>query len=220
MSRSVLLKLEEGWSTKDHAQYVRLLLNANVRAQDIKQIDLHGQAGACIVTVSCPAVRDQIIANGLSFNGQPVKLSTSAGDVVSVHLFGIEDNLSLPAITKAMERFGSVVGAVTRDTKTVDGCTFRPQLHYGARLTATARLCRLPRELYGTTETWGLAVEKRRRRTLTPGQSRNACREVCREGDESCFQGCCCFWAPGNILLVVACMCCACCINSPKNGLL
>lgn len=124
MSRSVLLKLEEGWPTRDHAYYVRLLLSSGVKADEIKQVDLHGQAGTCIVTVSCPAVRDEIIAKGITVNGQSVQLSIATGAVVSVHVFGVEDDLSLSAIVTAVSKFGTVIGSAKREKKSVDGCSF------------------------------------------------------------------------------------------------
>lgn len=124
MSRSVYLKLEEGWPTRDHAHYVRLLIGAGVKADDIKQIDLHGRAGMCVVTVSCQAVRDSIVSNGLSIDGRPVEMVISGGSVVSLHLFGVEDDLSLAAIVQAVEKFGSVVGGAKREKKSVDGCSF------------------------------------------------------------------------------------------------
>ena len=124
MSRSVSLKLEEGWPTRDHAHYVRHLIGAGVNADDIKQIDLHGRAGMCVVTVSCQAVRDSIASKGLSIDGRPVEMVISSGTVVSLHVFGVEDDLSLAAIVQGVEKFGSVVGPAKREKKSVDGCTF------------------------------------------------------------------------------------------------
>ena len=124
MSRMCSIQLNEGWSSKDHAFFIRLLLSGGVRPDDIKQVDLSGRRGFCRVSFSCTAVRDEVLSRGLEFEGKQLVLVVGDGAVVSVHIFGVADDTPLSAITSAMEKFGSVIGVPKRETKAVEGCTF------------------------------------------------------------------------------------------------
>ena len=124
MSRICSIQLNEGWSWKDHAFFIRLLLSGGVRPDDIKQVDLSGRRGFCKVSFSCTAVRDEVLSRGLEVEGKQLVLVVGDGAVVSVHIFGVADDTPLSVITSAMEKFGSVIGVPKRETKAVEGCTF------------------------------------------------------------------------------------------------
>ena len=70
MSRICSIQLNEGWSSKDHAFFIRLLRSGGVRSDDIKQVDLSGRRGFCRVSFSCTAVRDEVLSRGLEFEGK------------------------------------------------------------------------------------------------------------------------------------------------------
>ena len=124
MSRVCSIQLVEDHPRNDHAFYVKLLLSAGVKPGDVKQVDLNGRRGFCRITFCSTEVRDDVVTKGLQANGTPLTLVVGDGAVVSVHAFGVAEDVSLPSIVSAIEKFGTVIGKPKREVKTIEACTF------------------------------------------------------------------------------------------------
>jgi len=123
-TRTCSLKVSEHLRDKDHAFYVRLLLRSTVKASEIKQIDLKGRRGHCKITLSTRAALERLLGEVIHVNGVQLNFLVGDGSVVLLHLFGVNDDMPLSAISKAVQPFGSCIGSPKRETKTVEGCTF------------------------------------------------------------------------------------------------
>jgi len=117
--RCCSLKLEGDLKDRDHGYFVRLLLRSGVLPTDIKQIDLKGSRGFCKVTLSTPEALERLIAQEVVVNGTPVPLFVGDGTVTSLHIFGVDEDVSLLAISESLAEFGSIIGQPTRETKEV-----------------------------------------------------------------------------------------------------
>ena len=91
------------------------LVENGVKPADVKQIDLHGKPGSCVMTFSCLAARDAFVSSGYKVSGKEVPvILDDGGEVTSIHVFGCPLELSDGAISAAIAKYGKIIGAINR----------------------------------------------------------------------------------------------------------
>lgn len=125
LQRCCSLQLGKELQKKDYGFFVRLLLDSGIKADEIQQIDLKGRRGFCKLTLATPAALQRLVSQDVVVNGTHLVFLIGDGSVTSLQVFGVDEDLPLSAITKALQDFGFVLGEPRREAKTVEGCTFR-----------------------------------------------------------------------------------------------
>ena len=120
---NVAFKLLWDWKEVgiDHKIIARSLLHDNgLKGFDVKQINLEGRPGFCKVTLSCPAVRNEIATRGLTICGQQFNLIFGYYESVAMKMFGCPFSMSDSCIMSAIPEFGNVGGGLIHEKTRVD----------------------------------------------------------------------------------------------------
>jgi len=122
--RCCSLQLGKELQKKDYGFFVKLLLGAGIKAEEIQQIDLKGKRGYCKLTLSDSAALRHLVSQDIVVNGTHLVFLIGDGSVTSLQVFGVDADLPLSSLGKSLEAFGSVLGEPRREAKTIEGCTF------------------------------------------------------------------------------------------------
>lgn len=124
LTRTCVLKLGGDLRDKDHGFFVRLLLRAGLKPEEIKLIDLVGRHGYCKFSFSTRAALERLLGQVVVHGETRLHFLVGDGSVKLLHIFGVDDDLPLSTIIRAARKFGQVIGEPQRETKTVEECTF------------------------------------------------------------------------------------------------
>ena len=112
-SASILFRREPEWPS-DHVYYIEELSKNGVSPAELKQVDLQGKPGWCLVALSCGAARDRLVSSGLSISGKAVPVTVGGSEVITVSVFGCPLHLHDGAVASSLGAFGDIHGPITR----------------------------------------------------------------------------------------------------------
>ena len=180
-SRSCCINLSKDLASEDHAFFVKLLLGAGVRSADIRVIDIQGRRGTCKVTLASTAARDTLLSRGLSAQGKTLELLPGDGTAETVHVFGVPEDMALSAIASSLSRFGTLLGPVKNEKKTVEGCTFSTGIVYYTMVPTIAVPSSITVGRYKL-RVWHKGQTPTCWKCSTPGHVARDCRAISRQG--------------------------------------
>ena len=106
-----------------HVDIIRGLVNAGVAAKDVTQVDVHGRPGSCVVTLSCPAVKEALLSRTVTICDKKYHPIPGDGSVEITHIsvYGCPAKLHDGHVKSALSTFGEVVGNIRRDAVAFEG---------------------------------------------------------------------------------------------------